>query len=57
MIIIIYIFISYLFFISRLDIKENCELIFNLLEKVNILIIIGNLAYVFKHVLNNIKVC
>jgi len=42
--------------IGGLDIKENCELIFNLLEKVNILIIIGNLAYVFKHVLNNIKI-
>jgi len=42
--------------IGGLDIKENCELIYNLLEKVNILIIVGNLAYVFKHVLNDIKI-
>jgi len=42
--------------IGGLDIKENCELIYNLLEKVNILIIVGNLAFVFKHVLNNIKI-
>jgi len=42
--------------IGGLDIKENCELIYNILEKVNILIIVGNLAFVFKHVLNNIKI-
>ncbi|ORX79593.1 phosphoglycerate kinase [Anaeromyces robustus] len=42
--------------IGGLDIKENCELIYSLLEKVNILIIVGNLAYVFKHVLNNISI-
>jgi phosphoglycerate kinase len=42
--------------IGGLDINENCELIYNILEKVNVLIIVGNLAFVFKHILNNIKI-